>query len=180
MSVHPEIETYLCREDIEKSVERLAGEITADYRDKNPLLIGVLTGSFIFLADLVRKLDIPVEVDFTRLCSYGSGTESSGNVKMTLEPAIPVTGRHVLVVEDIADTGYSLAFLMKYLEEKKPASLKLCVLMDKPSRRRVPVKIDYTGFTVPDEFLVGYGLDCDEKYRNIPEICILKETADDA
>ena len=167
----------MCREDIEKAVQRLAGEIYRDYRDKNPLVIGILAGSFIFLADLVRKLDFPLEIDFTRLCSYGSGTESSGDVKMLLEPLNPVQGRDILVVEDIADTGYSLSFLMDYLEKKGPKSLKLCVLADKPSRRKVPLTIDYAGFTVPDEFLVGYGLDCDEQYRNIPEICILDETA---
>lgn len=177
MSSRPEIRTHLCREDIEKAVQRLAGEITRDYSGKNPLIIGILAGSFIFLADLVRKLDFPLEIDFTRLCSYGSGTESSGDVKMLLEPLNPVQGRDVLVVEDIADTGYSLSFLMDYLQKKEPNSLKLCVLTDKPSRRKVPLNIDYTGFTVPDEFLVGYGLDCNEQYRNIPEICILDETA---
>jgi hypoxanthine phosphoribosyltransferase len=176
MSSYPEMRTHLCREDIEKAIERLAGEINKDYRDKNPLVIGVLAGSFIFLADLVRKLDFPLEIDFTRLCSYGSGTESSGKVKMLLEPLNPVRGRDILIVEDIADTGYSLSFLMDYLQKKEPKSLKLCVLADKPSRREVPIHIDYTGFTVPDEFLVGYGLDCNEQYRNIPEICILDDS----
>ncbi len=176
MSSKSTIRTYIGCDEIEKTLERLAGDINRDYRDKNPLVIGVLIGSFVFLADLVRKLEFPVEVDFVRLCSYGSGTESSGEVKMLLEPSIPLEGRDILVVEDIADTGYSLAFLMDYLKKKAPKSVRLCVLMDKPSRRKVPLSIDYTGFTVPDEFLVGYGLDCDYKYRNLREICILGDT----
>ncbi len=176
MSSKTIIRTYISCDEIEKTLERLAGDINRDYRDTNPLVIGVLIGSFVFLADLVRKLKFPVEIDFVRLCSYGSGTESSGAVKMLLEPSIPLEGRDILVVEDIADTGYSLAFLMDYLKKKTPKSVKLCVLMDKPSRRKVPLSIDYTGFTVPDEFLVGYGLDCDCKYRNLREICILGDT----
>lgn len=176
MNPESELRTLLCKGDIEKTVEKLAEEIRKDYHEKNPIIVGILIGSFIFMADLVRKLDFPLEMDFVRLCSYGSGTESSGKVKMLLEPAKPLKGRHVLVVEDIADSGYSLSFLMEYLEKQEPASLKLCVLMDKPSRRRAPVKIDYKGFTVPDAFLVGYGLDCNEKYRNIPEICVMDDS----
>jgi len=175
MSTGSETKKYLTSSDIDSAVCRLAGDIDREYRDKNPLVIGVLVGAFVFLSDLVRKLTIPCEIDFTRLCSYGSGTVSTGSVKMLLEPQLPVKGRHVLVVEDIADTGYSLSYLLDYLRKKEPASLKLCVLMDKPSRRKVPLNIDYTGFTVPDEFLVGYGLDCDAKYRNLPDICILGE-----
>lgn len=176
MSSKTGIRTYISCDEIEKTLERLADEINRDYRNKNPLILGVLIGSFVFLADLVRKLEFPLEIDFTRLCSYGSGTESSGDVKMLMEPSIPIEGRDVLVVEDIADTGYSLAFLLEYLKKKNPKSCRLCVLTDKPSRRKVPLNIDYKGFTVPDEFLVGYGLDCDYKYRNLREICILGET----
>lgn len=160
---------------IESTVKRLAAEITRDYRDKTPILLGILKGSFIFLADLVRKLDFPLEVEFIRLSSYGSGQQTSGRVKVVQGLRLNVKGRHVVVVEDIVDTGITLAFLIEYLKKKKPASLRLCALTDKPSRRRVPVKIDYTGITVPDKFLVGYGIDCDEKYRNLPDICYLEE-----
>lgn len=176
MALYPETTAYINGEKLDKALERIAGEINRDYKDKNPLVIGVLVGSFIFLADLVRKLNMPLDIEFVRLCSYGSGTESSGDVRMVLEPRASVKGRDILVVEDIIDTGYSLSFLLKYLENLQPASVKLCVLMDKPSRRKVDVKIDYVGFTVPDEFLVGYGLDCNSKYRNIPEICLLSDT----
>jgi hypoxanthine phosphoribosyltransferase len=160
---------------IKSVVKKLASAITRDYHDKNPLLIGVLKGSFVLLADLVRQLDFPLEVEFARLSSYGSGTQTSGKVKLAQEPKLAIKSRHVLVVEDIIDTGITVDFLMKYLKKKKPASLKLCVLTDKPSRRRVPVKIDYKGIEVPDKFLVGYGLDYDEKHRNLRDICVLEE-----
>jgi hypoxanthine phosphoribosyltransferase len=163
------------REKIETTVKNLATEINRDYRGKKPLLIGILKGSFIFMADLIRLLDFPLEVDFVRLSSYGRGTESSGKVKVVQGISCQITGRDVLVVEDIVDTGHSLTFVLDYLQEKIPTSLKLCVLADKPSRRQVAVTIDYLGFTVPDKFLVGYGLDWDEKYRNLPDICVLSD-----
>jgi hypoxanthine phosphoribosyltransferase len=163
------------RAEIESAIKRLASAITRDYHDKNPLLLGVLKGSFIFMADLARRLDFPLEVDFVRLSSYGGGQESSGRVKVVQGLRAAVRGRHVLVVEDIVDTGITSAFLLDFLEKKRPASLRLCSLTDKPSRRQVPVPIDYLGFSVPDKFLVGYGLDCDERYRNLPDICYLEE-----
>lgn len=163
------------RAEIDSAVKRLASEITRDYHDKNPLLIGILKGSFMFLADLVRQLDFPLEIEFIRLSSYGSGQQTTGKVKVVQGLRSAVRGRHVLVVEDIVDTGITVAFLMDYLKRKKTASSRLCALTDKPSRRRVPVDIDYLGLTVPDKFLVGYGLDCDEKYRNLPDICYLEE-----
>ena len=175
MSSHPERHTLFTREQIESAVNRLAAEITRDYRDKNPVLIGILKGVFIFMADLVRSMNFPLEVDFIRLSSYGSGKQTSGRVKIVQELSCQVRDRHVLVVEDIIDTGITIAFLLDYLEEKNPASLKLCALLDKPSRLRKPVKIDYLGLTVPDKFLVGYGLDCDEQYRNLPDIFYLEE-----
>jgi hypoxanthine phosphoribosyltransferase len=153
----------------------LAAEISRDYQDKNLLLIGILKGSFVFMADLVRKLDFPLEVDFIRLSSYGSSTRTSGSVKVVQGLRSAFRGRHLLVVEDIVDTGITVAFLIDYLKKKGPASVKLCALLDKPSRRRVTVTIDYLGTTVPDKFLVGYGLDFDEKYRNLPDICVLEE-----
>jgi len=163
------------RAELKSTVDKLAADITRDYHDKNPLLLGILKGVFVFMSDLVRRLDFPLEIEFIRLSSYGSGRETSGNVKMVQGLELDIEGRHVLVVEDIIDTGTSLAFLLDYLKKKKPASLKLCALTDKPARRRKPLKIDYLGLTVPDKFLVGYGLDCDQKYRNLPDICVLEE-----
>jgi hypoxanthine phosphoribosyltransferase len=169
------LQVLVTRDEIESAVKKLASAITRDYRKKNPIIIGILKGSFIFLADLVRQLDFPLEVEFVRLSSYGSGTQTSGKIHMEQEPRLPIAGRHVLVAEDIIDTGITVDFLMKYLKAKKPASLKLCALADKPSRRRVPVKIDYKGIEVPDKFIVGYGLDCDEKHRNLRDICVIEE-----
>ena len=163
------------RTEIASTVARLAAEISCDYRDKSPLLIGILKGSFIFLADLIRVLDFPLELDFIRLSSYGGGTQSSGSIIIEQRLRSNVRGRHVLVVEDIVDTGITVAFLLDYLKKKKPATLALCALLDKPSRRRVPVAIDYLGIDVPDKFLVGYGLDFNEKYRNLPDICVLED-----
>ena len=163
------------RAEIETAVGRLASEITRDYHDKNPLLLGILKGVFVFMADLVRLLDFPLEVEFIRLSSYGSGRQTSGKVKVVQGLRSPIEGRDVLVVEDIVDTGLTIAFLLDYLRKKKPASLRLCSLTDKPSRRQVLVAIDYMGFTVPDRFLVGYGLDFDEKFRNLPDIYVLEE-----
>jgi len=160
--------------EIASAVKRLASEIARDYREKNPLLLGILKGSFVFMADLVRKLDFPLEVEFIRLSSYGSGQQSTGKVKVVQGLRLAVRGRHVLVVEDIVDTGITVAFLLEYLKKKKPASVRLCALTDKPSRRRVPVNLDYIGLTVPDKFIVGYGIDFNEKYRNLPDICVLE------
>ncbi|MBI3040677.1 MAG: hypoxanthine phosphoribosyltransferase [Chloroflexi bacterium] len=162
------------RQEIAATVKRLAGEIKIDYQGKYPLLIGILKGSFIFMADLIRLLDFPLEVEFIRLASYGRGKQSSGEIKVVQGLRSPVRGREVLVIEDIVDTGSTVSFLLDYLRKKKPASLKLCALTDKPSRRQVPVTIDYLGFTVPDKFLVGYGLDWDEKFRYLPDICFVE------
>lgn len=156
-------------------VKSLAGEITRDYHDKRPLLVGVLKGSFIFLADLVRQLDFPLEVDFIQLTSYGSGKENTGMIEVDHDLRTNIAGRHVLLVEDIIDTGITASYLLGVLGEREPASLKLCTLMDKPSRRRVPVKIDYAGLTVPDRFVVGYGLDNNEEYRHFPHIGYLED-----
>jgi hypoxanthine phosphoribosyltransferase len=175
MSSQDKLQVLVSRAELSSTVDKLAAAITRDYRDKNPLLLGILKGVFVFMSDLVRRLDFPLEVEFVRLSSYGSGRETSGEVKIAQGLELDIEGRHVLVVEDIIDTGVTLAFLLDYLKKKKPASLKLCALSDKPSRRRVPVKIDYLGLTVPDKFIVGYGIDCDEKYRNLPDICVLEE-----
>ena len=161
--------------EIAAAVSRLASEIRRDYTGKRPLFIGILKGSFVFLADLVRQLDFPLEIDFIVVCSYGKGTEPCGEVEVLYEPRLPAKGRNVVVIEDIVDTGLTTASVIDHLKNQKPASLKLCVLLDKPARRRVPVKIDYLGLTVPDKFLVGYGLDCNEKFRNLPDIYVLRE-----
>ena len=173
------LKCLISREEIDSAVKRLAADIKQDFHDKNPLVIGILKGSFVFLADLVRDLDFPHEIEFVRLSSYGSGSTTAGQLTMINDLHVSIEGRHVLVVEDIVDTGNSVAFLMKYLSGKKPASLKLCALTDKPSRRQVDVKIDYRGFIVPNLFLVGYGLDFDEKYRNLPDICTLQEIGEE-
>jgi hypoxanthine phosphoribosyltransferase len=175
MNSEAEPKILFSRKEIAAAVERLAAEIKRDYQGKNPLLIGVLKGSFMFMADLVRLLGFPLEVDFIRLSSYGSGQESSGKIKVVPGLSMPVKGRDVLVIEDIVDTGLTVAFLLEHLRKKRPSSLKLCALADKPSRRRVPLAIDYLGFTVPNKFLVGYGLDWDEKYRNLPDICAIED-----
>lgn len=162
------------RQDIDQAVERLAAQLLHDYQGKNPILVGALKGSFIFMADLVRRLDFPLEIDFVRLASYGAGTETCGQVRFIQGVRTPVRGRHVLVVEDIVDTGLSISCLMAYLQRRRPLSLKLCALVDKPFRRRVPVTIDYLGLTAPDKFLVGYGLDWNEQFRHLPDICYLE------
>jgi len=175
MDSHARLHCLIPRVEIEAAVNRLATEITADYHDKKPILIGILKGSFIFLADLVRRLDFPLELDFVRLSSYGSSRKTSGTVEVVQGLESSVEGRHVIVVEDIVDSGLTISFFLNYLKKNAPASLKLCALTDKSSRRQVPVTIDYLGFTVPDKFLVGYGLDFDEQFRYLPDICILEE-----
>ena len=165
----------ITREEIEAAVGRLASEIKKGYHDKHPLLIGILKGSFVFMADLIRLLDFPLEVEFVRLSSYGRNRESSGKVKVEQGLSYPIRGRHVLVIEDIVDTGLTTSFLLGYLRKKTPASLKVCALTDKPARRQVPFDIDYLGFTVPDKFIVGYGIDWDEKFRYLPDICFLED-----
>jgi len=169
-----QLKVLISREEIKNTVARLAKEIKEDYRDTQPLLISVLKGSFVFMADLIRQLDLPVEIDFIKLSNYGAGMKSSGEVKVVQELKTPIKGRDVLVIEDIVDTGLTISFLLNYLRKKKPASLKLCTLTDKPSRRKAPVSIDYLGFTLPDKFIVGYGLDLNEKFRNLPDICVLE------
>lgn len=172
MSQQPKV--LITQDQIRQEVARLAAEISRDYQGKQPLLIGILKGSFVFMADLIRQLQLPVEVDFIKLSSYGSGMETSGKVRVVQGLKAPIKGRDVLVVEDIIDTGLTISFLMDYLRRKKPASLKLCALTDKPSRHRTAVNIDYLGFTVPDKFIVGYGIDWNEKFRHLPDICFIE------
>ena len=174
MTCQPQPKVLITREEIARAVARLANQINRDYQGKRPLLIGILKGCFVFLADLIRQLDLPLEIDFVKLSSYGSGKETLGKVRVVQGLRKSVRGRDVLVIEDIVDTGITISFLLDYLREKKPASLKLCALTEKPSRRRVPVSIDYLGFVLPDKFVVGYGLDLDEKFRYLPEICTIE------
>jgi hypoxanthine phosphoribosyltransferase len=162
------------QDKIKQTISRLATEIQRDYQGKQPLLIGILKGSFVFMADLIRHLELPLEVDFVRLSSYGAGTETTGKVKVKQALKTPIRDRDVIVIEDIIDTGLTVSFLLDYLKKKKPASLKLCALANKPSRRKSPVTIDYLGFTVPDKFIVGYGIDRNEKFRYLPDICFIE------
>jgi hypoxanthine phosphoribosyltransferase len=174
MNTKPELKILIGKRKLATAVKRLSNEIRQDYSDKNPLLVGILKGSFVFMADLVRQLDFALEIDFIRLASYGSSTQSSGQITLVHELPSRIQGRHVLVVEDIVDSGLTTSFLCNYLLEKGPASLRLCSLLDKPSRRKVQVNIDYLGFSIPDAFIVGYGIDFSEKYRNLPEIHYLE------
>jgi hypoxanthine phosphoribosyltransferase len=175
MGSEPKLSVLFTRDEIEVAVNRLAAEIRRDYLTKHPILIGILKGSFMFMADLIRRLDFPLEVEFVRLSSYGHGRETSGKIKLVQRLQSKIKDRHVLVVDDIIDTGFTTRFLLDYLRKKKPASLKLCALTDKPARRQVPVNIDYLGFTVPDKFIVGYGIDWDERFRHLPDICFLED-----
>ncbi len=172
MSRQPKL--LITQEKISKAVAKLASEINRDYKGKKPLLIGILKGSFVFMADLVRQLDLPVELDFIKLSSYGSGMKTSGKVKVLQGLKTPIKGRHVIIIEDIVDTGLTVSFVMEYLRKKQPASLKLCALVDKPSQHRVPLNIDYLGFTVPAKFVVGYGIDWNEQFRQLRNICIIE------
>lgn len=152
----------------------MAEEISRDYAGKEPLLISVLRGSFIFMADLVRQITLPCTVDFMAVSSYGKSTVSSGAVQITKDLSEDIVGKDLIIVEDILDSGNTLHYLMKTLTARNPASIRLCTLLDKPDRRKVPVHVDYRGFEIPDEFVVGYGLDYAERYRNLPYIGILK------
>ena len=167
-------EVLFTREELEKRVRELAAQITADYRGKEILLISVLRGSFVFMADQCRFIDLDCTVDFMAVSSYGSGTSSTGQVQITKDLSGDISGKHVVVVEDILDSGNTLSYLLKLLEQRKPASIRLCTLLDKPERRTKPVEVSYCGFTIPDAFVVGYGLDYDEHYRGLPYIGILK------
>jgi len=163
------------RDLIARRVEEIAEEISGDYREKEVLIICVLKGAFIFLADLARCLAIPYTVDFVRLASYGSGSTSSGKIAITKDAETSVEGKDVIVVEDIVDTGLTLAYLKERLLERKPNSLKLCTLIDKKHRRKIAIEADYVGFTMDEGFIVGYGLDYDEKFRCLPDIYVIEE-----
>ncbi len=159
--------------EIEQKVRELGKRITEDYRNKNPVLIGILKGGFIFLADLVRQIDFNVEIDFIRASSYKEGMEA-GEIELVTDVITPLNGRHVILVEDMLDTGITLDFLKSVIISKKPASLKICALIDKKGRRQIELEADYTGFGVEEGFIVGYGTDCGEMGRNLPGVYVLE------
>ena len=172
-----DIESILLSEkQLEKIVNSIAKKIEKDYNGKEFIMIGLLKGSVAFMADLMKKIDLDFAIDFMVASSYGSGTESSGKVKIKSEGTIPVEGKHILVVEDIIDSGNTLSYVCNYLVTKGAKSVRVATLCDKPSRRKIPFTPDYVGAEIPDEFIVGYGLDYDEKYRNLPYIGVLKRS----
>ena len=165
---------WASEEQLRERIEELGRQITKDYEDKEPLFVGVLKGCFIFMADLVRACDLKCTVDFMVVSSYGSGTVSSGAVEIIKDLSHDIAGRDIIIVEDILDSGNTLSYLKKIMSARGPASIRIVTLMDKPERRTADVTADYVGFTIPDAFVVGYGLDYDQRYRNLPYIGILK------
>lgn len=167
-------QTLISQEEIKKITKELGAKITNDYKGKDLLLITVLKGAVIFMADIMREIDLKCEIDFMVVSSYGSGTKTSGNVKIVKDVNIPLENKDVLIIEDILDSGLTLNYIINMLKERNPKSIEICTLLDKPARRACDVKAKYIGVQVPDEFVVGYGLDFDEKYRNLPFIGVLK------
>lgn len=161
-------------EEIDKKVKEIGKKISEDYKGKNLLLVSILKGSVAFMADLMRAITIPCQIDFMSVSSYGSGVKSSGVVKIIKDIDVEIEGFDIVIVEDILDSGLTLSYLMDILKTRKAKSIKICTLLSKPERRKVDVKVSYEGFVIPDEFVVGYGLDYDEKYRNLPFIGVLK------
>jgi hypoxanthine phosphoribosyltransferase len=174
-SIHDDVEEILLSgEQIGARVAELGRRLAADYAGRTPVLVSVLKGSIVFLADLIRAMDVPLNVDLMEVSSYGSGTESSGQVRILKDLSSSIEGRDVVVVEDIIDTGLTLNYLLRYLAERHPASVRVCCLLDKPARRLAEIEIDYRGFSIPDRFVIGYGLDYDERYRNLPYVGVLR------
>lgn len=167
-------EVLIPSEEIQEKVREIGSRVSEDYAGEKPLLVGILRGAFVMLGDLMRRVNLPCEVDFMDISSYGTGTSSSGVVRILKDLEEDITGRHVLIVEDIVDSGLTLSYLRRSLLARRPASLEICSLLSKPERRRVDLDVKYLGFEVPDEFVVGYGLDYAGVYRNLPDICVLK------
>lgn len=175
MNILNDIEkTLVSKEELDAKVQELADKIGADYEDKNPVFLGILKGSFVFMADLMRKINIYCDIDFMAVSSYGNRSTTSGAVKINKDLSQDIEGRHVVIIEDILDSGVTLSYLKSYLMNRNPASISICTLLDKPARRKADIKADYFGFDIPDEFVVGYGLDYAERYRNLPFIGVLK------
>ena len=173
--MHKDIERTLYSEpELRLRVRDLGYTLAADYQDKDPIIIGVLKGSFVFMADLIRAIDMPCQVEFLTVSSYGSKSESTGRPKITQDLDVDIEKRHVILVEDIVDSGQTLRYLLEYLKGYNPTSIEVCALFDKPDRRKIAISAKYTGFIVPDAFIVGYGLDFAEKYRNLPYVGILR------
>ncbi|MDP9308190.1 MAG: hypoxanthine phosphoribosyltransferase [Actinomycetota bacterium] len=170
-------EVLVDTEALRARIAELGAEISADYEGRDLLLIGVLKGAVFFMADLMRKLTIPCEVDFMAISSYGASTDSSGVVRILKDLDINIEGRHVLVVEDIIDSGLTLSYLMRNLESREPATLEVCALLTKPDRREIDVPVRYVGFEIPNRFVIGYGLDFGERYRNLPYVAVLSDDA---
>ena len=168
------LRVLLSEEEIRAKCQEMGARIIQDYKGKNLMLVTVLKGAVVFLADLMRAIDVPAEIDFMVVSSYGSGVKSSGVVKIVKDLDVPLAGKDLLIVEDILDSGLTLSYIKELLASRGPASIRIATLLDKPSRRKVDLVADYIGFSVPDEFVIGYGLDYDEKYRNLPYIGILK------
>ncbi|MDN5314741.1 MAG: hypoxanthine phosphoribosyltransferase [Clostridiales bacterium] len=171
-------DVLITRDEIDKMCQRLGAQISKDYEGKEVILICVLKGAYAFMADLARYITVPLRVDFMSVSSYGSGTRTSGVVRITKDLDSDITGKHIIVVEDIVDSGLTLKHLKELLTTRNPASIALCTAFDKPERRRVEVDVDYVGMEIPDEFIVGYGLDFDGKYRNLPDVSILGDDRD--
>ena len=175
--MHKDIEKILVSEkEVEGFVNTLAKQIEKDYNGKEFVMIGLLKGSISFMVDIMKKVNLDFAIDFMVASSYGSATESSGNVEIKKDVSMPIANKDILIIEDIIDSGNTLSFIVKYLLSKGANSVKICTLFDKPLRRKVDIKPDYSGMLVPDEFIVGYGLDYDEKYRNLPYVGILKRS----
>ena len=176
--MHSAIERILLSEDqIKARIAELGRELTADYAGKNPIFIGVLKGVVMFFADMIRAIPLDCQIDFMAVSSYGGGTQSSGKIRIQKDISVDLAGRHVVILEDTLDSGLTLSHTAAYLKTKGPASLKICTLLDKPDRRKAEVQADYVGFTIPNLFVVGYGLDFDENYRNLPYVGVLKPEA---
>jgi len=174
-TMHDDIDKVLFSEEkIAEIVQNMGRQISEDYKGKNLFMVSVLKGSLLFMADLMRSITVPCEIDFLSVSSYGSGTQTSGEVRILKDLDASLEGKDLLVVEDILDSGVTLSFLLKNLSARNPASIRLCTFLDKPERRRVDIHADYVGASVPDEFIVGYGLDYAEKYRNLPYVGVLK------
>ncbi|MCR6545041.1 hypoxanthine phosphoribosyltransferase [Dehalobacterium formicoaceticum] len=168
------LKILISTEDIQKKVKELGETISRDYQGQNLLVVGILKGSVIFMGDLIRAIKIPVQIDFMEVSSYGRSTESSGAVRILKDLESNIEGKNILIVEDIIDTGLTLSYLLDMLKARKPGSIRICTLLNKPSRRKASLKVDYDGYDIPDEFVVGYGLDYGELYRNLPFVGVLK------
>jgi hypoxanthine phosphoribosyltransferase len=175
MAFYDDLKVMYSAEQIQQRIGELGAQITRDFQGRELTVISILKGSYIFCADLVRAIDLPLAVDFLGLSSYGGKTETTGVVRITSDLSKPIEGKHVLVVEDIVDTGLTMAFLLENLKTRGPAALKVCALLEKPARAVKKIDIDYKGFTIPDAFVVGFGLDYDERYRNVPFIGVLEK-----